>query len=92
MSVNLTPMADLVLATAEEVPAKTTAGLYLPDGAAEKPKVAKVLKVGKDVTTIKPKDRVVYKSYGSTEVKVDGVEYMLIKEEDILAILEEASK
>lgn len=89
MSVNLTPMADLVLATAEEAAAKTTAGLYLPDGAAEKPKVAKVLKVGKDVTTIKPKDRVVYKGYTTNEVTIDGVEYMLIKEEDILAILEE---
>ena len=85
MSSNLNPMADWVVAEAEEAVARTTSGIYLPDQVAEKPKVAKVLKVGKNIKEVKPGDRIVYKSYSTTEVKVAGKEYILVKEEDILA-------
>ncbi len=85
MSANLNPLADWVAAEQEEAVTKTSAGLYLPDQAAEKPKVAKVLKVGKDVKAVKAGDRIVYKSYSTTEVKVGDQEYILVKEEDILA-------
>ena len=81
----LHPMADWVVAEAEEAPAKTASGLYLPDKATEKPKVAKVLKVGKNVKEVKAGDRIVYKTYSTTEIKVEGKEYILVKEEDILA-------
>ena len=83
--VKLQPLADLVVAEGEEAVSKTASGIYLPDKAAEKPKVAKVLKVGKDVKSVKAGDRIVYKSYSTTEVKVGGTEYILVKEEDILA-------
>lgn len=83
----LNPMAEWVVAEAEEAATKTASGLYLPDKAAEKPKVAKVIKVGKDVKEIKSGDRIVYKSYSTTEVKIDDKEYILVKEEDILAIV-----
>ena len=85
MSSNLNPMADWVVAEAEEAVARTTSGIYLPDQVAEKPKVAKVLKVGKNIKEVKPGDRIVYKSYSTTEVKVADKEYILVKEEDILA-------
>jgi chaperonin GroES len=85
MAVNLQPLADWVVAEQEEAVTKTASGLYLPDKAAEKPKVAKVLKVGKDVKTVKTGDRIVYKSYSTTEIKLDDKEYVLVKEEDILA-------
>lgn len=81
----LNPMAEWVVAEAEEAVTKTASGLYLPDKTAEKPKVAKVIKVGKDVKGIKAGDRIVYKSYSTTEVKVDNKEFILVKEEDILA-------
>lgn len=81
----LNPLADYVLAQQEEAESKTASGLYLPDKATEKPKVAKVLKVGKEVKEIKAGDRIVYKSYSTTEVKLDGKEYVLVKEEDVLA-------
>ena len=81
----LNPLNEWVVAEAEEAVTKTASGLYLPDKAAEKPKVAKVLKVGKEVKEIKPGDRIVYKSYSTTEVKVEDKEYILVKEEDILA-------
>jgi chaperonin GroES len=85
MSVPLQPLGDYVVAQAEEAAKKTASGLYLPDNATEKPKTAKVLAVGKNAGQIKVGDRIVYKSYSTTEVKVDGVEFILVKEEDILA-------
>jgi len=85
MAVNLQPLADWVVAEQEEAATKTASGLYLPDKAAEKPKVAKVLKVGKDVKSVKAGERIVFKSYSTTEVKIGDTEYMLVKEEDILA-------
>ena len=85
MAVNLQPLADWVVAEQEEAVTKTASGLYLPDKAAEKPKVAKVLKAGKDVKTVKTGDRIVYKSYSTTEITLDSKEYILVKEEDILA-------
>lgn len=81
----LNPLADWVVAEQEEAVTKTASGLYLPDKAAEKPKIAKVTKVGKEVKNVKAGDRVVYKSYSTTEVKVGDKEYILVKEEDILA-------
>ena len=83
--VNLQPLADWVVAEQEEAATKTASGLYLPDKAAEKPKIAKVLKVGKNVKDVKAGDRIVYKSYSTTELKIDGTEYILVKEEDVLA-------
>ena len=85
MSVPIQPLADFVVAVAEEAESKTASGLYLPDKAQEKPKTAKVLAVGKSVKELKSGDRIVYKSYSTTEVKVGGAEYILVKEEDVLA-------
>jgi chaperonin GroES len=85
MAVNLQPLTDWVVAEQEEAATKTASGIYLPDKAAEKPKVAKVLKVGKEVKNVKAGDRIVYKSYSTTDIKLDGKEYVLVKEEDILA-------
>lgn len=87
MSVKIQPLADYVVAQQEEAESKTASGLYLPEKAAEKPKTAKVLAVGKKVDDIKVGDRIIYKSYSSTEVKVEGEDYLIIDEEDILAIV-----
>lgn len=85
MSVKIQPLADYVVAQAEEAETKTASGLYLPEKAAEKPKVAKVLAVGKEVKQVKVGDRILYKSYSTTDVKVESEEYILVKEEDVLA-------
>jgi chaperonin GroES len=82
---SLQPLADWVVAEAEEAVTKTASGIYLPDKAAEKPRTAKVLKVGKEVKEIKAGDRIVYKSYSTTDVKLGDKEYILVKEEDIIA-------
>jgi chaperonin GroES len=92
----LKPLADYVVAEAEEAPTKTAAGLYLPGGAAEKPKVAIVTAVGPGrvgddneaiPVAVKKGDRILY-SYTTTDVKLDGKPYLLIKEDAILAVIE----
>jgi chaperonin GroES len=85
MSAKIQPLADYLVAVSEEPINKTVSGLYLPDNAAEKPKVAKVVAVGKDVKQVKVNDRIIYKSYSTTDVKVETEEYILVKEEDVLA-------
>ena len=56
----------------------------MPDQAKEKPVLAKVVAVGKDVKTVKKNDKILYKEYSTTEIKIDGTEYLIVKEEDIL--------
>lgn len=85
MSVPIQPLADYVVATPEAAETKTASGLYLPDNAQEKPKVAKVVAVGKEVKQVKTGDRILYKSYSTTDVKLGANEYILVKEEDVLA-------
>lgn len=85
MSAPLQPLGDYVVAQAEEAASKTKSGLYLPDNAQEKPKTAKVVTTGPAVRQVKTGDRIVYKSYSNTDVKVDGADYILVREEDILA-------
>lgn len=85
MSVPINPLGDYVVAEAEAAQTKTASGLYLPDSATEKPKIAKVVATGKAVKEIKTGDRILYKGYSTNDVKVDGKEYILVKEEDILA-------
>ena len=85
MSAPLQPLGDYVVAVGEEAETKTASGLYLPENAAEKPKTAKVVAVGKEAKQVKVGDRIVYKSYSTTDVKVGSTEYILVKEEDVLA-------
>lgn len=85
MSTPIKPLADRVVAVREQAQTKTASGLYLPDSSKEKPVVAKVEAIGPDVKTVKKGDRILYKEYSTTELKIDGTEYLLVKEEDILA-------
>jgi chaperonin GroES len=86
MSVKVQPRPNYVVAQAEEAQTKTASGLYLPGGSAEKPKVAKVVAVGKEVEDVKVGDRFLYQNeYESTNVKVDGDEYIIIYKENIVA-------
>lgn len=85
---NIKPLADLVLASMDEAPTTTASGLYLPENTSEKPKTATVIAVGPKVKEIKPKDQIIYESYAGTEVKIDNQEYILVKEEKVLALID----
>jgi chaperonin GroES len=85
MSTPLKPLGDYVVAQADEAESKTASGLYLPEAAKEKPKTSKVVAVGPLVKGVKVGDRIVYKSYSQTEVKVGKEDYILVQEQDILA-------
>ena len=83
------PLADRIVLEQLEQEEQTKSGIILPDSAQEKPKMAKVLAVGKDVKEVKEGDVVLYKSYRPDDVKVDNTDYMVAKEEDILATVKE---
>lgn len=85
MSTPIKPLADRVVAVREKAQTKTAAGIYLPDAAKERPVMAVVEAVGPDVKGIKKGDRIIYKEYSTTELKIDGTEYLIVKEEDVLA-------
>jgi chaperonin GroES len=85
----LQPLADRLVAKPLEAQEKTSSGFYVPESAKEKPQMGEVISVGKDVKEIKVGDKVVYKStYGAVEtVKVANDELMIMKEEDVLAVV-----
>ena len=85
MKVPISPLADYIVAQTEEAAKKTASGLYIPGGAQEKPTVAKVVAVAPGV---KVGDRIIYKSYSQTEVKVETETYLLVQEQDVLAKVE----
>lgn len=88
MSTPINPLADRVVAVREEALEKTASGLYLPDNAKEKPVIAVVEAVGPDVKSVKKGDKILYKEYTTTEIKVNSTEYLIVKEEDILATVQ----
>lgn len=90
------PLGDKILVERLEAEEKTSGGIVLPDTAKEKPKEGVVIEFGEgklleDGTRakfqVKKKDRILFSSYAGTEVTVDGKEYMVMPEEDVLAIL-----
>lgn len=81
------PLADRIVAEGLEASSKTASGLYLPPDAKEKPQMAKVIAVGKEVKEVKTGDTIIHGKYSSNEVKVGDKEYVILKEEDVLAVV-----
>ena len=99
MSVNIKPLEDRVLVQALEAEETTASGLVIPDTAKEKPQEGKVLAVGpgrfdedgakRIPLDIKVGDTVIYSKYGGTEVKYNGEEYLILRERDIHAVVDQ---
>lgn len=85
MKTPIKPLADRVVAVRAKAESKTASGLYLPETSKEKPVLAEVVAIGPDVKQLKLGSKIVYKEYSTTELKVDAVEYIIVKEEDVLA-------
>lgn len=88
---NLQPLTDRVVLEQIESEEKTSSGIILPDSAKEKPEQAKVVAIGPDVKGIKVGEIVLYTKYGPNEVKVDGKEYLIVKEEDVMAVIKKGN-
>ena len=90
----LTPLADRVILKMLEAEETTKGGIILTASAKEKPSIAEVISVGPGgmvhdvVMTVKPGDKVITSKYSGTEVKVDDEEYTVVRQSDILAIVE----
>jgi len=91
------PLHDRILVKRVEEETKTKGGIIIPDTAKEKPQEAKVVAVGSGRVTdegkliapqVKKGDRVLFGKYSGSEVQVDGEEHLIIREEDVLAIIE----
>ena len=89
--VNIKPLADRVLVEPAEAEEKTASGIIIPDTAKEKPQKGTVVAVGNgkkdEPLTVKVGDAVLYGKYSGTEINVDGKEYLMMRESDILAIV-----
>ena len=97
MGVKIRPLHDRIIVKRLEEEEKTKGGIIIPDTAKEKPVEGKVIAVGdgriredgsKLPLEIKKGDRVLFAKYGGTEIKIDGEEHLMMKEDDILAVIE----
>jgi chaperonin GroES len=93
---NVKPLADRVIVMALEAEEKTAGGIIIPDNAKEKPQKGEIIAVGpgkisdsgqKIDMSVKKGDKVLYGKYSGTEVTIDGQEYLIMRESDVLAII-----
>lgn len=93
---NVKPLEDRVIVKPLEAETKTAGGIIIPDNAKEKPQKGEIVAVGpgkysnngeKIAMTVKTGDKVLYGKYSGTEVKIDGTDYLIMRESDILATL-----
>ena len=93
---NIKPLGDRVVVKVLEAEEKTASGIVLPDKAKEKPQEGKIMAVGTGKVLdngtrieldVKEGDKVIFSKYAGTEVKVDGEEYLILRQDDILALL-----
>ncbi len=92
------PLHDRILVQRLEEEEKTESGIIIPDTAKEKPVMGKVIAVGdgrllengqKQPLTVKEGDKILFGKYAGTEVKIKGEEYLIMREDDVLAVIEE---
>ena len=88
---NIRPLADRVLVEPKEAETKTASGIYIPETAKEKPQQGKVIAVGSgkkdEPMELKVGDTVLYGKYSGTEITVDGKDYLMMRQSDVLAVL-----
>jgi chaperonin GroES len=92
------PLGDKILVKRDEAASKTDSGIFLPESAKDKPKQGKVIAVGNGILnketgqylpfSVKKGDSVIFSSYAGTEVKIDNDSFLIMTEEDILAVID----
>ena len=101
MATSIRPLRDRIIVRRIEEQEQQRGGIYIPDTAKEKPQEGEVIAVGngrildngsKVELDVKAGDRVLFGKYAGTEIKLDGDEYLILREDDILGVIEGASK
>lgn len=91
MALNIKPLADRVLVEPMEAETKKPSGIFIPETAKEKPQKGTVVAVGNgkkdEPLTVKIGDTILYGKYGGTELNLEGKDYLMMRESDILAII-----
>lgn len=87
MSVKFKPLKDRVFVSYTAELDKTAGGLYIPDSAKEKPQSGQVEAIGSDVKLLKVGDKILFDRYSGSKINIDNVEYLIVKEEDVLGVL-----
>ena len=82
------PLKERVFVSYSEEQERTSGGLYIPDAAKEKPQRGKVEAVGAEVKSVKVGDEVLFDKYSGSKIAFEGTDYLILKEDDILGILE----
>ncbi|MDR3285023.1 MAG: co-chaperone GroES [Treponema sp.] len=85
----VTPLADRVLVKPKKTESKTAGGIIIPDTAQEKTQEASVIAVGddKEKIKVKPGDQIIHDKYAGTAIKIDGEDHLIVKADDIIAII-----
>lgn len=83
----LKPLGHKIVVERTQAVDKTAGGIVIPDTAKEKPEQGKVVAVGKDVEEIKVGDVIIFGNFAATEVKVDGKEYLVVREKEVFAVI-----
>jgi len=87
---NIKPLGNRIVVKPVKQENKTEAGIYLPDTASkDKPQQGEVIAVGPDFKGVKKGDKIIFAKYGGTEIKIKEDEYLVLGEDDVLAVLEE---
>lgn len=86
--IGIEPLGEYVLVEPAKADTRTASGIVLPDTSEEKPQEGTVIAIGSDKKIkVKPGQKVIYSKYSGSEIKVQNIEYLLVKSEDILAIV-----
>lgn len=86
--VNFKPLKERVFVSYSEEQERTSGGLYIPDAAKEKPQRGRIEAIGGDVKGVKVGDEVLFDKYSGSKISFNDTDYLIIKEEDILGVIE----
>jgi chaperonin GroES len=88
VSIKFKPLRDRVFVSYTEEAEKTAGGLYIPEAAKEKPQKGKIESVGSEVKNLKVGDLILFDKYSGSKINMDGTDYLIVKEEDVLGVFE----
>ena len=88
VSMKFKPLRDRVFVSYSEEADRTAGGIYIPEAAKEKPQKGKIDAVGSEVKNLKVGDTILFDKYSGSKISMDGTDYLIVKEEDVLGVFE----